>query len=127
MATKALSIHPSDQGVCGRHGAEEHGVTLRDLIGGLAPRPLQAGPARGHPGRRPELWVGLPPGACQHRPREPGVRRSHRRIHNLTNGRQAAIEPYSELVQRIIAAGGILEGLKARIETDRRRRNECRA
>jgi hypothetical protein len=33
MATKALSIHPSNQGVCGRHGAEEHIVTLGDLIG----------------------------------------------------------------------------------------------
>lgn len=33
MATKALSIHPSDQGVCGRHGAEEHVVTPGDLIG----------------------------------------------------------------------------------------------
>jgi 3-isopropylmalate/(R)-2-methylmalate dehydratase small subunit len=49
------------------------------------------------------------------------------RLDNLTNGKQAAIEPYSDLVQRIIAAGGILEVLKARIETDRRRRNECRA
>jgi hypothetical protein len=33
MATKARSIHPSNQGVCGRHGAEEHVVTLGDLIG----------------------------------------------------------------------------------------------
>ena len=33
MATKALSIHPSNQGVCGRHGAEEHVVTPGDLIG----------------------------------------------------------------------------------------------
>jgi len=49
------------------------------------------------------------------------------RLDNLTNGKRAAIEPYSDLVQRIIAAGGILEVLKARIETDRRRRNECHA
>src|SRR5215813_3477418 len=33
MATKAFSIHPSNQGVCGRHGAEEHVVTPGDLIG----------------------------------------------------------------------------------------------
>jgi uncharacterized cupin superfamily protein len=33
MATKALSIHLSDQGVCGWHGAEEHVVTPGDLIG----------------------------------------------------------------------------------------------
>src|SRR4030095_5622036 len=33
MATKAQSIHPSYHGVCGRHGAEEHGVTPGDLIG----------------------------------------------------------------------------------------------
>ena len=33
MATKAGSIHPSHHGVCGRHGAEEHGVTPGDLIG----------------------------------------------------------------------------------------------
>jgi hypothetical protein len=32
MATKALPIHLSDQGVCGRHGAEEHVVTPGDLI-----------------------------------------------------------------------------------------------
>jgi hypothetical protein len=41
MATKASSIHPSDQGVCGRHGAEEHGVTPGDLIGRLPPRERQ--------------------------------------------------------------------------------------
>jgi hypothetical protein len=41
MATKALSILPSDQGVCGRHGAEEHDVTPGDLIGGLARRERQ--------------------------------------------------------------------------------------
>jgi hypothetical protein len=33
MATKARSIHPSNQGVCGRHGAEEHAVTPGDLMG----------------------------------------------------------------------------------------------
>jgi cation diffusion facilitator family transporter len=32
MATKALPIHLSDQGVCGRHGVEEHVVTPGDLI-----------------------------------------------------------------------------------------------
>ena len=35
MATKALSIHLSNQGVCGRHGAEDHVVTPGDLIGCL--------------------------------------------------------------------------------------------
>jgi len=40
MATKALSIHPSNQGVCGRHGAEEHVVTPGDLIECLAHRAL---------------------------------------------------------------------------------------
>jgi hypothetical protein len=33
MAMKAFSIHPSNQGVCGRHGVEEHVVTPGDLIG----------------------------------------------------------------------------------------------
>jgi hypothetical protein len=33
MATKALSIHPSNQGVCGRHGVEEHVATPGGLIG----------------------------------------------------------------------------------------------
>lgn len=42
---EGVSILPSDQGVCGRHGAEEHGVTLRDLIGGLLPREQQGRPA----------------------------------------------------------------------------------
>jgi hypothetical protein len=32
MATKARPIHLSDQGVCGRHGAEAHVVTPGDLI-----------------------------------------------------------------------------------------------
>jgi hypothetical protein len=32
MATKAFSIHPSNQGVCGRHGAEDHIVTPGNLI-----------------------------------------------------------------------------------------------
>jgi hypothetical protein len=36
MATKALPIHLSDQGVCGRHGAEEHVVTPGDRIRGSA-------------------------------------------------------------------------------------------
>jgi len=45
MATKALSIHPSYQGVCGRHGAEEHDVTPGDLIGRL-PRRERAGKVR---------------------------------------------------------------------------------
>jgi hypothetical protein len=31
MATKARPLHLSDQGVCGRHGAEEHVVTPGDL------------------------------------------------------------------------------------------------
>ena len=29
---EGVSIHPSNQGVCGRHGAEEHVVTPGDLI-----------------------------------------------------------------------------------------------
>jgi 3-isopropylmalate/(R)-2-methylmalate dehydratase small subunit len=41
------------------------------------------------------------------------------RLRNLTNGKAAAIEPYSELLRKIIAAGGILEVLKARIAADR--------
>jgi hypothetical protein len=36
MATKALPIHLSDPGVCGRHGAEEPVVTPGDLIRGSA-------------------------------------------------------------------------------------------
>jgi 3-isopropylmalate/(R)-2-methylmalate dehydratase small subunit len=40
------------------------------------------------------------------------------RLQNLTNGRTAAIQPYSDLVKNIIAAGGILEVLKARIASD---------
>ena len=39
---------------------------------------------------------------------------------NLTSGKEAAIEPYSELIRGIINAGGILEVLKARVESDRR-------
>lgn len=42
------------------------------------------------------------------------------RLQNLTNGKETAIEPYSELVQRIIESGGIVEVLKARIEADRK-------
>lgn|SRR3990172_4750431 len=30
---EGVSIHPSNQGVCGRHGAEEHVVTPGGLIG----------------------------------------------------------------------------------------------
>lgn len=30
---EGVSIHPSNQGVCGRHGVEEHVVTPGDLIG----------------------------------------------------------------------------------------------
>jgi len=41
-------------------------------------------------------------------------------IRNLTNGKTAPIEPYSELVQRIIEAGGILRVLRARVEADAR-------
>ena len=41
-------------------------------------------------------------------------------LQNLTNGKETAIEPYSELVQRIIESGGIVEVLKARIEADRK-------
>ncbi len=43
------------------------------------------------------------------------------RLQNLTNGKEAPIEPYSELVQGIMESGGILEVLKARIEADRKR------
>ena len=39
LATKARSLLPSDHGVCGRHGTEEHGVTS----GGLAGSPAGAG------------------------------------------------------------------------------------
>jgi hypothetical protein len=55
MATKALSIHPSNQGVCGRHGAEEHVVTPGDLIGCPARKErwakarLEADEAKGRP------------------------------------------------------------------------------
>jgi 3-isopropylmalate/(R)-2-methylmalate dehydratase small subunit len=48
------------------------------------------------------------------------------RLDNLTNGKRAAIEPYSDLVQRIIEAGGILEVLKARIKADQSRQNGSR-
>jgi len=48
-------------------------------------------------------------------------------IENLTNGKRAKIEPYSELVQRIIGAGGILRVLKARVEADPRFREKLRA
>lgn len=41
-------------------------------------------------------------------------------IRNLTNGKTAPIEPYSELIQRIIEAGGILRVLRARVEADAR-------
>jgi hypothetical protein len=33
---EGVSIHPSHQGVCGRHGAEEHGVTPGGLVGSPA-------------------------------------------------------------------------------------------
>lgn len=46
------------------------------------------------------------------------------RIRNLTNGKTATIEPYSELVQRIIEAGGILRVLKTRVEADPRFRGK---
>ncbi len=48
-------------------------------------------------------------------------------IRNLTNGKTAVMEPYSELVQRIIEAGGILQMLKARVEADSRFQNRLRA
>jgi 3-isopropylmalate/(R)-2-methylmalate dehydratase small subunit len=48
-------------------------------------------------------------------------------IRNLANGKTASIEPYSELVQRIIEAGGILRVLKARVEADPRFRNTRRS
>jgi hypothetical protein len=38
---EGVSIHPSDQGVCGRHGAEEHDVTPGGLIGRLPRRERQ--------------------------------------------------------------------------------------
>ena len=47
-------------------------------------------------------------------------------IQNVTNGRTASIEPYSELVQRIIEAGGILRVLKARVEADPRLQGNLR-
>lgn len=42
------------------------------------------------------------------------------RLQNLTNGKETAIEPYSDLVRQIIESGGIVEVLKARVEADRR-------
>jgi 3-isopropylmalate/(R)-2-methylmalate dehydratase small subunit len=47
-------------------------------------------------------------------------------IRNLTSGKSAPIEPYSELVQRIIEAGGILRVLKSRVESDARFANKLR-
>lgn len=41
-------------------------------------------------------------------------------VRNLTSGKTARLEPYSELVQRIIQSGGILEVLKARVAADPR-------
>jgi hypothetical protein len=32
METKALLVHPSHQGVCGRHGTEDDDVTHGDLV-----------------------------------------------------------------------------------------------
>ena len=71
MATKALSIHPSNQGVCGRHGVEEHVVTPGDLIGCPACKGAQgegvpiSEKAKGWPvfgeksedGEVPEVWA----------------------------------------------------------------------
>ena len=48
-------------------------------------------------------------------------------IRNLTNGKTAPIEPYSELVQRIIEAGGILRVLRARVEADARFQSTLRS
>lgn len=47
-------------------------------------------------------------------------------IRNLTSGTSAPIEPYSDLVQRIIEAGGILRVLKSRVEADARFANKFR-
>jgi 3-isopropylmalate/(R)-2-methylmalate dehydratase small subunit len=48
-------------------------------------------------------------------------------IRNVSNGKTAPIEPYSELVQRIIEAGGILRVLKSRVEADARFQNKLRS
>lgn len=39
---EGVPIHPSYQGVCGRHGAEEHSATLGGLIGCSAYRERRA-------------------------------------------------------------------------------------
>jgi 3-isopropylmalate/(R)-2-methylmalate dehydratase small subunit len=44
------------------------------------------------------------------------VERGH--LVNLTSGKEAAIEPYSELIRGIINAGGILEVLKHRVAAE---------
>ncbi|MFA5027527.1 MAG: 3-isopropylmalate dehydratase small subunit [Candidatus Methylomirabilota bacterium] len=47
-------------------------------------------------------------------------------IRNLTRGTTVQVEPYSDLVRRIVESGGILRMLKARVEADPRLRDRVR-
>lgn len=48
-------------------------------------------------------------------------------VRNVSSGKAAAVEPYSDLVQRIIRSGGILEVLKARVQADPRFQDRFRS
>lgn len=59
METKAFLVHPSHQGVCGRHGTEDDDVTHGDLVmseksalGGRVGKESRREWSRGHPFQR---------------------------------------------------------------------------